>query len=248
VSHVRLASALVLLSTVLGPSAASCKTHTDDGTTPHAFAPLPALSIRDDTPDLLLTWIDAKGDTHVETKPSDVPAEGRGLVRVVVANREEGTHDELWVVDLTKKGADGAYAATTMTRHAWEAEIEKRRAALLGRTAPPAASAAPTGSSPATTPTPREGTDKILVVIYGASWCKPCHEAAAYLKRRGVAYVMKDVEETPGAAAEMQDKLKKANQHGGSIPVIDVRGQILVGFNPAALDRALAKATAGTML
>ncbi len=61
---------------------------------------------------------------------------------------------------------------------------------------------------------------------------------------------MKDIEETPGAAAEMRDKLSRAGNHGGSIPVIDVRGQILIGFSAPSLDRALARASAGagTML
>jgi hypothetical protein len=38
------------------------------------------------------------------------------------------------------------------------------------------------------------------------------------------------------------------NRRGGSIPIIDVRGQILVGYSPAALDRAVAQAMAGTVL
>jgi hypothetical protein len=63
-----------------------------------------------------------------------------------------------------------------------------------------------------------------------------------------VSYVMKDVDETPSAAAEMREKLARAGHHGGSIPVIDVRGQILIGFSPEAIDRALAKAAAGTVL
>ncbi len=86
------------------------------------------------------------------------------------------------------------------------------------------------------------------MIIYGASWCGPCHQAADYLKSRGVAYVLKDVEETPGAAAEMHEKLARAGHHGGSIPVIDVRGQILIGFSASSIDRALAKAPAGTAL
>jgi glutaredoxin len=86
------------------------------------------------------------------------------------------------------------------------------------------------------------------VIIYGASWCGPCHQAADYLKSRGVAYVMKDVEETPGAAAEMRDKLTRSGHRGGSIPVIDVRGQILIGFSASSIEQALAKSAGGTML
>ena len=45
------------------------------------------------------------------------------------------------------------------------------------------------------------------------------------------------------AATEMKTKLKRAGFPGGSIPVIDVRGKILVGFNPQAVDEALGRAT-----
>ena len=46
-------------------------------------------------------------------------------------------------------------------------------------------------------------------------------------------YVDKDVEKDPAAAREMQQKLAKSGLHEGSIPVIDVRGKVMIGFNPA---------------
>src|SRR5688572_33072023 len=45
---------------------------------------LPALELREDTKNLLLTWVDDQGDFHVVEKVSDVPANGRAQVRVVV--------------------------------------------------------------------------------------------------------------------------------------------------------------------
>jgi hypothetical protein len=63
-----------------------------------------------------------------------------------------------------------------------------------------------------------------------------------------VPYVLKDIETTAGAQAEMSQKLARVGRRGGSIPVLDVGGQILVGFSPAAVDQALAKAAAGTTL
>jgi glutaredoxin len=225
--------------------APACGKKSDDGTAPVAAGALPALTIKDDTPELMLTWIDEKGDTHVVIHPADVPAAGRALVRVVVADREAGTRDLFYVADLTKKRDDGSYETRTMRRREWEDEIEKRREAYLAKVAPPPTQ--PTATGDAKTPPPQQ-QGSVTVIIYGASWCGPCHEAADYLKRKGVPYVMKDIEETPGAAAEMREKLKSAGRSGGSIPVIDVRGQILVGYSPQALDRALAKAAAGTAL
>ena len=56
---------------------------------------------------------------------------------------------------------------------------------------------------------------------------------------KGIPFVEKDVEKDPGAAREMQQKLAKNGLHAGSIPVIDVRGKVMVGFNPQEVDSAL---------
>jgi glutaredoxin len=239
---------LIVLAAALLALPGGCTKRVDDGTAPLAGkGALPALTVRDDTPELMLTWIDDKGDTHVELHPPDVPAAARAMVRVVVSDREDGTRDLFYVADLTKKNGDGAYPTQTMRRRDWEAEIEKRREGYLARVAPPPRPP-PTGSAGEKPPAPPAERGAFTVIIYGASWCGPCHQAENYLKSKGVSYVMKDVDETPSAAAEMREKLARAGHHGGSIPVIDVRGQILIGFSPGAIDRALAKAGTGTVL
>jgi glutaredoxin len=225
----------------------SHKARDDDGTIPKPKGDLPALSIRDDTPDLMLTWIDDKGDVHVELHPPDVPAEGRPLVRIVVTDREAGTRELLYITDLTQKQPDGSYAARAMPRREWEELIEKRRNAYLAKVAP-APPAPPPPDPNGGAPAAPSALSGITAIIYGAEWCHPCHQAQAYLKSKGVRVIEKNIEETPGAAAEMRSKLEQSGQHGGGIPVIDVQGQIMVGFNPVAIDRALAKAARGTTL
>lgn len=80
------------------------------------------------------------------------------------------------------------------------------------------------------------------VTIYGVEWCGPCHQAAAFLSSRGVPFVERNLESDPDAQEEMHTKLRSAGLSVGSIPVLDVKGHILVGFSPQALDRALAPA------
>ena len=247
----KLRGPLVALSLIVLLLSAACGEKKDDGTSPAGAPSLPALSIKEDTPNLLLTWVDSRGDTHNALHPSEVPVEGKSLVRVVVSDREEGTRDPLYVVDLTQASGDGAFSARAMSRREWESVLEKRREAFLGKlapkTAPPASGEpAPTGA-PAAPPSSAAAAG-IVVTIYGASWCHPCHQAADYLRSKGVTVMMKDIEESPEAAAEMRQKLEKSGQRGGSIPVIDVRGQILVGYSRGELDRALARAASGTVL
>lgn len=173
--------------------------------------------------DFLFTWIDEKGGGHVEQRVGDIPVSARDTVRIADPNREPPA-DEVWVADLRNPGAGGAYPVRTIKRAEWEAIAVARRdgGVLAARSL---ASAAPEG--------------RPAVIIYGASWCGPCHQAAAYLKQRGVAFVEKDIEEDGSAAREMRAKLAKAGKRGGSIPVLDVRGRILIGFDARALDQAL---------
>jgi glutaredoxin len=75
------------------------------------------------------------------------------------------------------------------------------------------------------------------VIVYQASWCVPCHNLSAHLTRRGIRHVDKDIDSTPGALDEMNAKLARAGHTGAQLPVMDFRGRIVVGYDPAAVDR-----------
>jgi glutaredoxin 3 len=73
-----------------------------------------------------------------------------------------------------------------------------------------------------------------MVTIYSADWCAFCRATKEYLDKLGVKYDVKDVEHDPGAAQESMDK---SNQTG--IPVLDINGTIIVGFDRPKIDEAL---------
>jgi glutaredoxin len=235
---------LFIASVALG--AASCHRSTPDGGGDNGAAPksshLPPLKLTDNSKNLLLTWIDKKGDFHVVQKVSDVPSEGRKAVRVVVTDNPDGTGGLVYVANLTKKRPDGTYPVTSMTRAQWNDEGATRRKQRMEEFAP---SAAPPPSSAAPLPSAAPGASAhsgLIAIIYGAEWCNPCHEAARYLRERGVKVIHKDIENNEVARKEMEDKLAAAHIHTTSIPVIDIEGRLLVGFSPTAIDRALAAA------
>ncbi|MBX3188163.1 MAG: NrdH-redoxin [Labilithrix sp.] len=177
----------------------------------------------------MLTWIDDKGEFHVEDTVASVPDGARDMVRVVDPNKEPPGADRTFVVDLR---AQPPYPVRLVARSEFEdVAVARRKQHGSVLAAAPPASAAASGAA-------AEG-DRPPVIIYGASWCGPCHQAAAHLKQRGVRFVEHDIEQDSAAAREMQAKLVKAGRRGGSIPVLDVRGTILVGFDAAAVDRAL---------
>lgn len=71
-------------------------------------------------------------------------------------------------------------------------------------------------------------------IIYSADWCAFCHAAKQYFDKLGVAYEERNVEQKPEYATE---SVEKSGQMG--IPVIDIDGQIIVGFDRPKIDSTL---------
>ena len=72
------------------------------------------------------------------------------------------------------------------------------------------------------------------VTIYSADWCAFCHAAKDYMDKLGVKYEVKDVEHSQQNAIEA---VQKSRQMG--IPVIDIDGTVIVGFDRPRIDAAL---------
>ncbi|NQV04453.1 MAG: glutaredoxin family protein [Candidatus Omnitrophica bacterium] len=72
------------------------------------------------------------------------------------------------------------------------------------------------------------------VKVYSTSSCPYCHRAKDFLKENNVQFEDIDVGRDPDAGKEMIDK---SGQMG--VPVIDIDGQIIVGFDKEAIEKAL---------
>lgn len=206
-----------------------------DSTTKPKPGDLPELTLTDDSTDLLLTWLDEKGEFHVVQKIADVPDDAKQHVRVVQTTSANGHGDLLYVADLTAKNPDGNYRVSVMARSEWDELGASRRRKRMEALAPSASAGSPAPSASAA-----QAQGQLSAIVYGAEWCKPCHQAEAHLKRRGVSVIHKDIERDPAAAKEMQQKLQRAGLGAGSIPIIDLGGRMFKGFSPQALDAAIA--------
>ncbi len=72
------------------------------------------------------------------------------------------------------------------------------------------------------------------VTIYSADWCAFCHAAKDYLNKQQVSFTEKDVESDPDIAREA---VTKSGQMG--IPVLDIDGTVIIGFDRPKIDAAL---------
>ncbi len=73
------------------------------------------------------------------------------------------------------------------------------------------------------------------VIVYSTPVCPWCVKAKEYLESKGVSFTEKDVSTDREAAMEM---IQKSGQRG--VPVLDINGRIIVGFDREAIDSALA--------
>ena len=72
------------------------------------------------------------------------------------------------------------------------------------------------------------------VLFYTAEWCPWCRKARAHMDREGIDYEPRDID-NPAILAEL---IEKTGQQG--VPVFDVGGRILTGFDPNRLEQLVA--------
>jgi glutaredoxin len=181
----------------------------------------PPFAIGPEAEGLLLVWYDASGAPHTAKSRSEIPEESRARVRVdslEVAPEQRLDPAFVYVADLSKAAANGGYMVRKVEREALE------RFVVPVKAEEPALAAAASGD----------------VIIYGASWCGACKQAARYFRRKGVPFVEKDIEKEPAARSEMLTKARAQGVSTSGIPVLDVKGTMLGGFNESTVERLLA--------
>jgi len=76
--------------------------------------------------------------------------------------------------------------------------------------------------------------DMMKVKVYSTPFCPYCTMAKEFLKKHAIKFEKINVQENRAAAIEM---IKKSGQSG--VPVIEVDGNIIVGFDEKKLSQAL---------
>jgi glutaredoxin 3 len=217
--------------------------------------PAPAREARDEPAKLevskddkvLYTYVEPKGTFATTDKAEDVPENARRLVRVVdptqaTSDRQDATR--VYVVDLGELLSAGKVAARVLSREAFET-------GALARLPPGESSMIAGPHGPPLPDLPIAGMDAgaagplgpPVVILYGTPWCGACKAAKQYLAAKHIPYAYKDIENDPAAARELQAKASKMGIPTDRVPILDVRGRLLLGFDRARLDAMLGDAT-----
>lgn len=65
------------------------------------------------------------------------------------------------------------------------------------------------------------------VLLYSAAWCRDCREAKRFLDKHNIAYTEIDIENTPGAAAELVRHVGRR-----AIPQLVIDGEWVQPYRP----------------
>jgi glutaredoxin len=179
-----------------------------------------------ETDQFVITYAGEKGEFADCTAIAEVPEAARARVGVNVFGKPAPA-GRVWVTDLSAPASDGRYVLEPILRDEFEIEVLG-----IGR------------ASAFELPADLEATDLVAgreapVIVYKTSWCGVCKQVEAYLQKKGVEYIAKDIEADRAAAAELQAKAKQAGVPTGSVPMIDVGGELLRGFDRKRLDQLL---------
>lgn len=216
--------ALVL---VLGGALLACR----GNETPTSAAPvrddelhLPAsVLVTRERADLLFTWIDPTGAFHDTTSIDAIPETSRAQVLVRDLSKspaELRTDTLLYVADLRTADAQGRFSCGVVSRRAFD------RRAVRSVAAETASAAVATGER--------------LVTVYSTDWCGVCRRTKAFLRGLNVGFVERDVEKDDGAAEELERKAANAGLVPQGVPVIDIAGELMLGFDADRLRGLLA--------
>jgi glutaredoxin len=197
---------------------------------------VPEVVVEKDSKELLFSFRDDLGEWHDVDAIEKIPEASRArvLVRDLARSPEElRTAELLYVADLRAPDAEGRYSCAVVSRYGFE-----RAPRADAESGPASGDAAAPG-------TPNSGA---RVTMYMTSWCPVCKKAAAWLRGRGVQFAEKDVEKDEAASRELSQKAKSAglSSQVQGVPVIDVGGELLLGFDPRSLQEALDRLRAKT--
>jgi len=202
---------------------------------PEAVAPPSLPTVTDaEGPYRLRYFSPLSGELVSVKKPGDVPAGARA--QVLVAPEDPALQGPwLFVADLSRKDGE-AYSVEVVDRYRLEAE--RKAAKAVTQAARQAAGAPKSGATAAGTAATGDGE----VVLYGTKWCGYCKKARSYLQAKGVAFKDLDVEEDPGARADLERRAQAAGVDRSrlqGVPILWIKGKILNGFDRGAIDQAL---------
>jgi glutaredoxin len=177
----------------------------------------PRIKITESNSNLLYIWFDNQGKFHTTKKISEIPKANRRYVRVEdisLSPYKKRTFSEVYVADLRRPLKDGTYSYRIMSRDSYEALVQRTKQVKTSSDKP-----------------------RPLVILYQTAWCSICRMARDYLTKNKISFIIRDIEKDKRAKKELLKKLKSKGLEFQGVPVFDIQGRILRGFDPKEIKK-----------
>jgi len=184
---------------------------------------------------LLFTFADEAGAFQTVDKREGVPEHARKMVRVVDPKQPPADPESVFVLDLTELDRKSPVTTQVVPR----ARFETQALAQLVPGESSQLSAGNAATDAGVDPGLKSPTGAPRVVLYGTSWCGACRSARQFFVQNAIPFVDRDVEKDQAAAAELQEKATRLGVSADRVPVLDIGGRLLIGFDPARVQRML---------
>jgi len=205
---------------------------------PAARVELPPREVSKDST-LLFSYVEPNGMFATTDSAEKVPEVARRLVRIMSKAKgapQRRNNANVEVIDLRELLANGKTWPQVMLREAFEtgalAQLPPGDSCPLASPHGPPLAEEPEPAGPPGEPP--------VVVLYGTSWCQASKAARQYLVSKLIPFTSKNIENDPSAARELQQKASRFGIPTDRVPVLDVRGRLLVGYDETRLDGLLA--------
>jgi glutaredoxin len=219
---------LTLLLTPLLQSTPACSPTATDS--PPTEMPSRVPIVRPDSGHLIFSWFE-DGQGRTATSRAEVPESARGDVRVQDPTIPPDllNPDIVFIADLTTPEPDGTFPVVAISRGDYEA---RRKPGT-----PENQNAAP--AEPIVS-----GAGE--VIMYATVHCPHCHRARRWLLEQKIPYREIDIEKNTAAAAALEEKGRAQGVATGGVPMFEINEQLLPGFNPDAIRKALSSPATAT--
>ena len=168
--------------------------------------------------ELLFQYQNAEGEFVRAVTIEEIPEKVRAKVQVIdlsLSPAERRADRFIQLFDLRAAASAGGYTGQVIPRRALESALAAKEEMIRQET----------------------------VVMYSASWCGVCRKARAFMESSKIPFIERDIERDDGAEDELKEKARRAGVAVSGVPVFDVAGQLLRGFDPNALLSALKRET-----
>jgi glutaredoxin len=181
-------------------------------------------SVTDSSKNIMFSWF--KDSTPATaTDISKIPDDAKKNVRVqdLSLPPEKRNPDWIFLADLTKKNADGKYSVHAVKRSDYE---KKRHPETAKATSGPS-----TDKTKVTLSSP--------VILYATNHCPYCKKARKWLLQQQIPFKEVNIETDAAATSRLQKLGQEQGVSTAGVPMLEVNGRLIPGFDPAAVIRAL---------